>query len=308
MLSLGIDIGGSKIEAVVLDSHGEVVYRQRHATEKHSYHVFFQHLCTVIDETRQALGAPFSIGIGLPGTVEVSNGKIKNSNILVINQQPLPAMLEAYVKQPVAISNDANCFTLSEAIDGAGKGYSTVFGVILGTGCGGGIAVNQQIIDGRNRNAGEWGHNALPRYTPDQDGPPVTCYCGKVNCTESFISGTGLAQRYNLQHNTALSAVEIMAAVEAGNTDACAHFALFQDQLARSLASVVNLLDPDVFVIGGGLSNCRPLYHGLEQQVARHIFSNTFVTPIVAAQHGDSSGVRGAAWLGQTHAAACIAL
>ncbi|MFC3396623.1 ROK family protein [Brenneria rubrifaciens] len=299
MLSLGIDIGGSKIEAVALNPRGEVVYKQRYPTEKQSYAAFFDLLCHVIDEARQALPTPFSLGICLPGTVESGNGEIKNSNILVINQQPLPAMLETYYRQPIAISNDANCFTLSEAIDGAGKGYDTVFGVILGTGCGGGIAIHQQVLDGRNRSAGEWGHNDLPRYAPERDGPAVTCYCGQVNCIESFISGTGLSQRYNQRYNCTLTAKAILDAVDRGDSDACTHFALFQDQLARSLAGVVNLLDPDVIVIGGGLSNRSLLYRGLETQVARYVFSNTFTTPILQAEHGDSSGVRGAAWLGQ---------
>lgn len=299
MLSLGIDIGGSKIEAVVLNSLGETVYKQRYPTEKQSYIAFFTLLCRVIDDVRQAVSHPFSIGICLPGTVEASNGDIKNSNILVINQQPLPAMLEAYCQQPIAISNDANCFALSEAIDGAGKGYDTVFGVILGTGCGGGIAIHQQVIDGRNRCAGEWGHNALPRYSPERDGPTATCYCGQDNCIESFISGTGLSQRYNLRYQRTLTAKEILDAVDMQDDDARSQFTLFQDQLARSLAEVVNLLDPDVIVIGGGLSNRRVLYQGLDTQVARYVFSNTFTTPIVQAVHGDSSGVRGAAWLGQ---------
>ncbi|MDX5628709.1 MULTISPECIES: ROK family protein [unclassified Brenneria] len=299
MLSLGIDIGGSKIEAVVLNPQGEVAYKQRYPTEKQSYTAFFGELCHVIDDVRQALSSPFSIGICLPGTVEASNGKIKNSNILVINQQPLPAMLEAHCRQPVAISNDANCFTLSEAIDGAGQGYDSVFGVILGTGCGGGIAIRQQVLDGRNRCAGEWGHNSLPRYTPERDGPSVACYCGQTNCIESFISGTGLAERYNLRYHRKLTSKAIMDAVEAGDVEACEHFTLFQDQLARSLAGAINLIDPDVIVIGGGLSNRKALYQGLEAQIARYIFSNTFTTPIVQARHGDSSGVRGAAWLGK---------
>lgn len=298
MLSLGIDIGGSKIEAVVLNRLGKIVYKQRYPTEKQSYEAFFNTLCNVIDEAHQALSSPFSIGICLPGTVEASNGEIKNSNILVINQRPLPAMLETHYRQPIAISNDANCFTLSEAIDGAGKGYDTVFGVILGTGCGGGIAINQRVVDGRNRCAGEWGHNALPRYTPERDGPTAVCYCGQENCIESFISGSGLAQRYNQRYRRTLSAKEIMDAVAMRDRKALSYFSLFQDQLARSLASVVNLLDPDVIVIGGGLSNGEALYQGLEAQVARYVFSNTFTTPIIQAVHGDSSGVRGAAWLG----------
>ncbi|MBA0217249.1 ROK family protein [Pectobacterium brasiliense] len=298
MLSLGIDIGGSKIEAVVLNAAGEVVYLQRYATEKQSYESFFHRLCQVIEEVRKALQQPFTIGICLPGTVEASNRCIKNSNILVINQQPLPAMLEAYVKQPIAISNDANCFTLSEAIDGAGQGYDTVFGVILGTGCGGGIAIHQRVLDGRNRCAGELGHNALPRYTPEYDGPAVSCYCGQSNCIESFVSGTGLAQRYNHFNGTTLSAREIMDAVEFKESNALAYFQRYQDQLARALSSVVNLLDPDVIVLGGGLSNSEAIYTDLGDRIARYVFSNTFMTPIVQARYGDSSGVRGAAWLG----------
>lgn len=300
MLSLGVDIGGTKMEVVVLDAQGTVIYKRRHPTIKNTYSSFFNALTGAIEQARQTLQQPLTIGICLPGTVETSNGQIKNSNILTINQQPLPAMLEQHCRQPVAISNDANCFTLSEAIDGAGKDHPIVFGAILGTGCGGGISYNHQLLDGRNRCAGEWGHNALPRYTPVRDGPAVTCYCGQQNCIESFVSGTGLALRFNQRYQQNLNAQQIMEKYQQDDKNAVEHIELVQDQLARSLASIVNVIDPDIIVIGGGLSNSLALYQDIAIQVARYVFSTVFTTPIVQAIHGDSSGVRGAAWLGRS--------
>lgn len=298
-MRLGLDIGGTKMEAVVLDEQGLVVYRQRYETPKESYQAFFEGVVEVITAAGAAIAQPLSIGLGIPGTVDTHTGLVKNSNILVLNQQSFARELEAALRQPVAVTNDANCFTLSEAIDGSGKGYDTVFGVILGTGCGGGISINKRVISGPNACAGEWGHNALPRYLPAVDGDGVTCYCGQQNCVESFISGTGLERQYYESVKQRSNVLQIMKQVESGEAQSVRLWLRFQDQLARSLAGVVNTLDPDVIVIGGGLSNIDSLYDGLQERVAKYVFGNRCCTPILAATHGDSSGVRGAAWLGE---------
>ncbi len=199
MLHLGIDIGGTKMEAVLLDPAGECVQRLRRPTHKESYDAFMRQLLTLIADMRAVSPQPFTLGIGLPGAIDPQSGRIKNCNCLVLNGHDLRRDIMQQLGQPVWMANDADCFTLSEAVDGAGAGATTVFGVIIGTGCGGGIAVHQQLLSGPNAIAGEWGHNPLPGYTPERDGPPQPCYCGKTNCIESFVSGTGFARRYGEQ-------------------------------------------------------------------------------------------------------------
>lgn len=297
-MRLGLDIGGTKIEAVILDKQGEVIYRQRYATPKQRYEDFFQAVITAVEEARTAVSEPLSVGLGVPGAVD-HRGLIKNSNILVLNEQPFSQQLEQHLGMPVAVTNDANCFTLSEAMDGGGKGYGVVFGVILGTGCGGGLCIDNRLISGPNACAGEWGHNALPRYHVERDGEAVQCYCGQVNCIESFVSGSGLERQY-FHHTTKQASVPaIMKRVDYGDVEACMVWDRYCDQLARALASVVNTLDPDVIVLGGGVSNIALLYPQLQARVAQYVFGRQCGTPIVQARHGDSSGVRGAAWLGE---------
>lgn len=296
-MRLGLDIGGTKIEAVVIDSAGEIVYRERCATPRQSYGDFFQAVTEMIAQAMQTVNQPLSIGIGVPGAVD-SEGLIKNSNILVLNQQAFAQDLERALGMPVPVTNDANCFTLSEAMDGSGQGHSVVFGVILGTGCGGGLCIDNRLIAGPNACAGEWGHNALPRYHESRDGAEVKCYCGQVNCIESFISGSGLERQYMSYTTQQAGVPQIMQRVESGDADACLLWERYCDQLARALASVVNMLDPDVIVLGGGVSNIARLYSGLQARVAQYVFGKQCRTPIVQARHGDSSGVRGAAWLG----------
>lgn len=296
-MRLGLDIGGTKIEAVVLDDHGETVYRQRYATPKQSYDAFFQAVITAITDARQATQPTLSIGLGIPGAAG-SNGLIKNSNILVLNQQPFVQQLEQHLTMPVAVTNDANCFTLSEAMDGAGKGYGVVFGVILGTGCGGGLCVDNRVITGPNACAGEWGHNALPHYHRQKDGESAECYCGQVNCIESFISGSGLERQYFQKFTKHDNVPHIIEQLNAGNPAVAELWDRYQDQLARALAGVVNMIDPDAIVLGGGLSNIPQLYTDLQQRIAQYVFGKQCSTPVVQARHGDSSGVRGAAWLG----------
>lgn len=296
-MRLGLDIGGTKIEAVILNNEGNAVYRKRYETKKQDYRTFLHTVVGIVNEARMACSAPLSIGLGIPGTVD-RNGLIKNSNILVLNQEPFSQDLERLLESPVAITNDANCFTLSEAMDGSGKGHNIVFGIILGTGCGGGLCINNQLISGINSCAGEWGHNTLPRYRAEYDGDAVPCYCGQTNCIESFVSGSGLARQYFQHFSKHGNVPDIIAQVESGDVRAAQLWQRYRDQLARSLASIINTLDPDVIVVGGGVSNVKHLYPGLQALVGQYVFGRQCQTPIIQAQHGDSSGVRGAAWLG----------
>lgn len=296
-MRLGLDIGGTKIEAVVLDDGGEIIYRQRYATPKQRYEDFLQAVISAIHAARDATQHNIAIGLGIPGAAG-RDGLIKNSNILVLNQQPFVHHLEQHLAMPVAVTNDANCFTLSEAIDGAGKDYDVVFGVILGTGCGGGLCVDNRLITGPNACAGEWGHNALPHYHPEKDGASEVCYCGQTNYIESFISGSGLERQYFQIFSKHDKVPEIIAQLNAGNTVIAALWDRYQDQVARALAGIVNTLDPDAIVLGGGVSNIPQLYTGLQERIAQYVFGKQCCTPVVQARHGDSSGVRGAAWLG----------
>ncbi|HDG1673038.1 TPA: ROK family protein [Kluyvera cryocrescens] len=296
-MQLGLDIGGTKIEAVVLDENGETVYRQRYTTPKQRYDLFFQAVINAITDARNATRADLTIGLGIPGAAG-RDGLIKNSNILVLNHQPFVQQLEQHFAMPIAVTNDGNCFALSEAIDGAGKGYGVVFGVILGTGCGGGLCVDKRLITGPNACAGEWGHNALPHYRMDKDGESAECYCGQLNCNESFISGSGMERQYFQKFSKNVRVPDIMARLNAGEQHAALIWDLYRDQLARALAGVVNMLDPDVIVLGGGVSNIAQLYPGLQERIAQYVFGKKCFTPVVQAHHGDSSGVRGAAWLG----------
>ncbi len=297
MLRLGLDIGGTKIEAQLLDEQGQCLLRQRIPTPNQHYADFLTGVTALITQYRVEFKQPFSIGIGLPGAISPDTGRIKNSNILILNGEDLRTDLEQQLNQPVALANDADCFALSEAVDGAGKEGKTVFGAILGTGCGGGVVVNKQLLSGPNAIAGEWGHNTLPGYLPEKDGLSQPCYCGRSNCLERFVSGTGFASRFNQQHNTQLDSALIMAAKQEGDVRAELHYQHLLDALGRSLASVINLIDPHVIVLGGGLSNVASLYQDLPAAVLPYVFSDHCNTQIVKARHGDSSGVRGAAWL-----------
>lgn len=296
-MRLGLDIGGSKIEAVVLNDRGEAVYRRRYATPKAHYETFFDAVLTAVHDARDATQQTLSVGLGIPGAAG-RDGLIKNSNILVLNQQPFVQQLAQRLEMPVAVTNDGNCFTLSEAIDGAGKGYGVVFGVILGTGCGGGLVVDNRLITGPNACAGEWGHNVLPHYQPEKDGDSARCYCGQLNCIESFISGSGLERQYALLFSKQQKVPQIIAQMNEGNQAVARLWDRYCDQVARALAGVINTLDPDVIVLGGGVSNIPQLYAGLQARIAQYVFGKQCATPVVQALHGDSSGVRGAAWLG----------
>ena len=276
-MRLGVDVGGSKIEVAVLDGEGRVTLRLRAATPQQGYAAGLRVLVNLILDADSETAERCSIGVGIPGTVAPRTGLVKNAYNTPFNGQPLPRDLEAALGRPVRFANDANCFTLSEAADGAARGARVVFGAILGTGVGGGIVIDGRVLDGRHGIAGEWGHNPLPWIRPDEY-PGPRCTCGRSGCLEQFVSGPALARDKDaLGEGAAL--------------------ARYEDRLARALAHVVNLLDPDVIVLGGGVSNLERLYANVPPLVARHVYTEDFETPVLQAAHGDASGVRGAAML-----------
>ncbi len=295
-MRFGIDLGGTKIELIALDDSGLEVFRERMATPQGDYLATLDGMVQLVQQAEASLGTSGTLGIGTPGAVSKLTGSIKNSNSICLNGRPLREDLEIRLKRPVRMANDADCFALSEAVDGAGKGYGIVFGVILGTGVGGGIVVGGQLLQGPNAIAGEWGHNPLPWMSLEEyPGPP--CYCGKRGCIETFLSGPGLALDHQAKTGLKLKAPAILESVAKGDPEAEATFWRYEDRLARALAHVINLMDPDVIVLGGGLSNCDRLYRSIPALWGRYIFSDQVITPLLPPVHGDSSGVRGAAWL-----------
>jgi fructokinase len=295
-LRIGIDLGGTKSEVIALDPGGETLFRRRMPTPADDYPAILETLCQLVAEAEACAGRRGRIGMATPGAVSQGTGLLKNSNTVVLNGQRPDLDLAEQLGREVRLENDANCFALSEAADGAGSQAKVVFGVILGTGVGGGLIVDRHILHGRNRIAGEWGHNPLPWPRAEElPGPP--CYCGRRGCIETFLSGPGLARDFEARTGTRSSAGQIVGAARDGSAPAQASVAAYLDRLARGLATVVNVLDPDVIVLGGGLSNIDELYRELPNRLSRYTFSDTLDTPIVPAVHGDSSGVRGAAWL-----------
>ncbi len=304
--AIGIDLGGTKTEAVVLDAQGREVWRQRLATPSAAgYEAILAALAGLVGQARQAAGAaPASLGIGTPGSLTL-DGLMKNANTRCLNGRPLQADLQALLGQPVTLANDANCLALSEATDGAGRGAPVVFAAILGTGTGAGIAVHGRVLVGPNRLAGEWGHNPLPWAGSNEARP--ACYCGQVGCIETLVSGPGLAadhQRQQQRQGGGLTALQIATAAAAGDVACADSLRRWQQRLARGLASVINLLDPDVIVLGGGLSRMADTYRAVPALWDRWVFSGGRREPVrtrlLPALHGDSSGVRGAAWLGRS--------
>lgn len=292
MFRIGIDLGGTKIELIALDARGEERLRRRVATPQGDYAGTLEALVDLVAWAESELGGPATVGIGTPGAISPATGLMKNSNSTCLNGQPLKLDIEARLGRPVAIGNDANCFALSEATDGAAAGAVVVFGVILGTGCGAGVVVHGRSLVGANAIAGEWGHNPLP--WPDRSElPGATCYCGKRGCLETWLSGPGLAKDAGL----GLAPPELVARAEAGDVACEAALRRYEDRLARGLAHVINVLDPEVIVLGGGLSNLDRLYANVPASWGRYVFSDAVATRLVAPKFGDSSGVRGAAWL-----------
>ena len=295
-LRFGIDLGGTKIELIALDADGTEIWRRREATPQGDYRGTLETIRQLVWQAEHELGEAGHVGIGTPGAISRASGRLKNSNSVCLNGQPLIEDLERVLGRPVRMANDADCFALSEASDGAAAGFPVVFGVILGTGVGGGIVVNGRLLQGPNAIAGEWGHNPLP-WSQADELPGPECYCGKRGCIETFLSGPGLARDFLQQSGQSLTGVEILARAESGDAEAESAFQRYEDRLARGLAHVINLLDPDAIVLGGGLSNCARLYAQVSRHWDRYVFSDRVDTRLLAPVHGDSSGVRGAAWL-----------
>jgi fructokinase len=296
MLRLGIDLGGSKIEIAAFDDQGRERLRRRVATPQGDYRATVGAVAALVESVENELHTRGTVGIGMPGAESRRFGLIKNANSICLIGQPLRRDLEAALQREVRLANDANCFTLSEAVDGAAAGAAVVFGVILGTGCGGGIVVRGQVLTGANAIAGEWGHNPLP-WPANDERPGPACYCGKHGCLETWLSGPGLTRDFFATCGRHLAADAIASQAEAGDSDCQAALERYEDRLARGLAQVINVLDPDVIVLGGGLSNIARLYENVPRLWPQYVFSDHVATRLVAPQHGDSSGVRGAAWL-----------
>jgi fructokinase len=295
-MRIGIDLGGTKIEALAIDDQGVELVRHRIDTPRDDYDATVAAMVGLVQRLEDKAGSRGTVGAGIPGSISRITGLVKNANSTWLNGRPLDADLISALGREVRIANDANCFAVSEATDGAAAGKHVVFGVILGTGCGGGVAIGGRVHEGPNGVAGEWGHNPLPWPRPEEY-PGPECYCGKRGCMEMWVSGTGIALDYRTVTGRALTTQEIVSQFEAGDREAAAAMERFEDRLARGLAQVVNVLDPDVIVIGGGVSRVKHIYRELPKKLKRYVFGGEASTPILPAMYGDSSGVRGAAWL-----------
>ncbi|EJW1404843.1 fructokinase [Salmonella enterica] len=298
-MRIGIDLGGTKTEVIALDDAGEQRFRHRLPTPREDYQQTIETIATLVDMAEQATGQTGSVGIGIPGSLSPYTGVVKNANSTWLNGQPFDSDVSRRLKREVRLANDANCLAVSEAVDGAAAGAQTVFAVIIGTGCGAGVALNGRAHIGGNGTAGEWGHNPLPWMDDDElrYREEIPCYCGKQGCIETFISGTGFATDYQRLSGKTLKGDEIIRLVDA--QDAVAELALsrYELRLAKALSHVVNILDPDVIVLGGGMSNVERLYKTVPSRMKSFVFGGECETPVRKARHGDSSGVRGAAWL-----------
>jgi len=292
-MRIGIDLGGTKIEGIALSGSGEIVTRLRLATPR-EYSESLDAVARLVEAIEHSVGARCSVGVGIPGAVTAA-GLIKNANSTWLIGHPLGRDLETRLDRSIRLMNDANCFAISEAADGAGEGADVVFGVILGTGVGAGVVVGGRCLEGANRVAGEWGHNPLPWMSPDEY-PGRHCYCGKLGCIETFLSGPAFERDFAERTGLSLASAAIGAA-SASDAAALEGMVLYRDRLARALASVVNVLDPDVIVLGGGMSNLPKLAESVGPMLETYVFSDSVTTRVVTNRHGDSSGVRGAAWL-----------
>jgi fructokinase len=298
-LRIGVDLGGTKVEFVALNSAGRELFRERVATPRDDYPGTIEAIAGGVVRIERQVGVPAghaTVGVGIPGTISATTGTVKNANSTWLNGKPFDRDLSQALGRTVRCANDANCLAVSEATDGAGAGKRLVFAVILGTGCGGGIAVDARVHDGRNGVSGEWGHNPLPWMQPDEF-PGAPCYCGKRGCIETWISGTGLARDYQRATQDQLRGEQIMARAESGDPAAVSALERLENRLTRALAQIVNVLDPDIIVLGGGLSRVERLYSTVPPALKQWVFGKEADTPIVPAKHGDASGVRGAAWL-----------
>jgi fructokinase len=294
---IGLDVGGTKIEVIALADSGDTLVRQRVATPHGDYNATLSAISVLVSDVEQRTGAGrASVGVAIPGTISAATGLVKNANSTWLNGRPLGQDLSHRLGRPVRLANDANCFALSEASDGAAAGADTVFGVIAGTGTGGGLVVRGHVLVGANGVAGEWGHNPLP-WPRTGEWPGPACYCGRTGCIETFLSGPGLSRDFERATRERLTPEAIVARAAAGDLNASMCLDRYEDRFARALASVINVFDPEVVVLGGGLSNIERLYASVPSRWTAFVFSDVVTTRLVKATHGDSSGVRGAAWL-----------
>jgi fructokinase len=296
---IGVDLGGTKIEVVALDAHGGELLRRRVPSPRGDYAATLATIEALVAEAERDLGVAAgvaSVGVGTPGSRSPRDGRLRGSNSVWLNGRPIREDLEARLGRPVAVANDANCFALSEATDGAGAGAPVVFGVILGTGVGGGLVVDGRVLEGRNAIAGEWGHNPLP-WAGEDERPGPACYCGLAGCIETFLSGPGLAADHARAGGGDVDAATIVARAAAGDATSARTLERYESRLARALAHLINVVDPDVIVLGGGLSNVARLYDTVPRLWGTWVFADAVDTRLVRNAHGDSSGVRGAAWL-----------
>ena len=300
-IRIGVDLGGTKIEAVALARDGSIAFRHRVATPADPYENTVKAIAGLVKEAETATGTSVAagtatVGVGIPGTISPATGLIKNANSVCLIGHALDRDLETALGRPVRLGNDADCFALSEATDGAGAAHDIVFGAILGTGCGGGLVINQKLVRGPNAITGEWGHNPLP-WPNASETPGPKCYCGLRGCQEVFISGTGLALDFTETSGDTAKAEDVVARADAGDANAKAVIARYIDRLARATATVINLIDPHVIVLGGGMSKVERLYIEVPKLWPAYVFSDTVATKLLPPRHGDASGVRGAAWL-----------
>ena len=295
-MRIGIDVGGTKIEGIALAEDGRPLARRRIRAPQGDYGATLRAIADLVSAIEIEAAASGTVGVGIPGTISAATGLVKNANSVWLNGMPLAQDLPALLRRPVRFANDANCFALSEATDGNAAGAPVVFGVILGTGAGGGLVVDGQVIVGANAIAGEWGHNPLP-WPRAGEWPGAACYCGRSGCIETFLSGPSLLRDFHKSGGEAASAEDVVSAARGGDLRATLCLERYEDRLARALASVINLADPHVIVVGGGLSNIAQWYEAVPPRWDAYVFSDTVATRLVPAKHGDSSGVRGAAWL-----------
>ncbi len=296
MIKVGIDLGGTKIEGIALSEAGDELFRHRIPTPQGDYKGTLQSIVDLVNKIEVNTNEEASVGICSPGSLSPVTGLMRNSNSVCMNGQPVKKALEDMLHKEIRMANDANCFALSESFDGTAKSAQVVFGVIIGTGTGAGVVINNKVLVGANAVAGEWGHNPLP-WPEDCELPGPECYCGKNGCIETWLSGPGIVRDHELHNNVFLDAETLDAKARFGDEDANETLERYENRMARSLAQVINVIDPDVIVLGGGMSNIKRLYKNVPKIWGNYVFSDVVNTQLLAPAHGDSSGVRGAAWL-----------
>lgn len=295
-MKIGIDLGGTKTESILIDNNGKEIFRKRIQTEK-NYQGTIRGITSLVKEIEKKFEKVDSIGIGMPGIVSKYTSLVKNANSIWLNGKPLKVDLNKILDKDIKIENDANCFALSEAVDGAGKNYDVIFGVIIGTGTGGGLVLNKKIHQGVNQIGGEWGHTPLPNRSANEIKYAKKCFCGLEGCMETYVSGPGFANIFNNLNNEKFDSHQIIKEFKEGSSRAKFALENYIDQLARGLANVINIVDPEIIVLGGGMSNVNFICENINKQLIKYVVSDTFHTKVVKNKHGDSSGVRGAAWL-----------